>query len=258
MTPSMTPLLTTLTHITERLPIQALGYTVGSVLPQDAALYPQPFYDNCIDLPVDLDERNTVLAQWAQSLYSAGRLNMWRNELLSVAPLPAMNVILHDLPPALAEVERAAVRVLGIFTHAVHLVGESTDGKIWLQQRALNKATDPGLWDSLAGGLLSSSDTLKAGVLRETYEEAGLTIADFSHFSACGMVQEHRNTPDGYIAQAVWAHRAILLPQVTPRNLDGEVIQFACVTRLELQQYIAEKQVSYEAMLAFKLAGIIA
>jgi ADP-ribose pyrophosphatase YjhB (NUDIX family) len=246
--------------LNHRLPIRVIGYTVGSVLPDDAALYPLSIGTpqlNSIELPIDLDERNTVLAQWATALYDAGRLNTWRNELISVAPLPAPDAVLTDLPPGLAEIERGAVRVLGIFTHAVHLVGESLDGRVWLQKRALTKATDPGLWDSLAGGLLSISDGLESGVLRETYEEAGLTVHDFSHFSACGMVQEYRKTADGYIAQAVWAHRAILLPGVKPRNLDGEVTEFACVTRKELQQYIVNKQVSYEAILAFKLAGII-
>ena len=42
-------------------------------------------------------------------------------------------------------VERAVVRVLGITTRAVHLVGFAPDGRVWVQQRAFDKATDPGL-----------------------------------------------------------------------------------------------------------------
>lgn len=269
--------------INGRIPIRALGYTVGSVLPRDAMLYPllytlkntyinniinnsidssitidniiNPHY--AIDLPFNLDERNAVLAQWADRLYNKGHIKTWRNELLSVAAWLEPNHIIYDLPLSLAQIERGAARALGILTHAVHLVGESIDGKIWLQQRALSKATDPGLWDSLSGGLLSNTDELESGILRETYEEAGLVRHDFSHFSMCGMVQEHRNTNDGYINQAVWAYRAVLLPHSIPRNLDGEVMQFNCVTLDQLKEYIATQQVSYEAILAFKLAKII-
>ena len=44
-----------------------------------------------------------------------------------------------------ARVERGVVRVLGITTYAVHLVGSRRDGAVWVQQRAFDKATDPGL-----------------------------------------------------------------------------------------------------------------
>ena len=33
----------------------------------------------------------------------------------------------------------------------MHLVGETSDGHFWVQQRALNKANDPGQWDTLMG-----------------------------------------------------------------------------------------------------------
>jgi 8-oxo-dGTP pyrophosphatase MutT (NUDIX family) len=250
-----------MTNNAMRLPLFISGLVVGSVLASDAALCPQGLRaqtDNTgWHLPDDLSERNTVLAAWANALRQAGRLMAWRDELLSVSLMPPLDAILQDLPPALAEVERGAARVLGIFTHAVHLVGLADDGRVWLQQRALTKATDPGLWDSLAGGLLNSRDTLAVGVLRETYEEAGLTADDLSGLRLCGMVQEHRDTRDGHIAQAVWAYSATLKPNVHPRNLDGEVIGFACVSRAELAAYIAAGQVSYEAVLAFKLAGIV-
>jgi len=41
------------------------------------------------------------------------------------------------------------VRTLGIATQAVHLVGTTPGGSVWVQQRAFDKAVDPGLWDTL-------------------------------------------------------------------------------------------------------------
>ena len=72
----------------------------------------------------------------------------------------------------IGQVERGAVRPLGIATQAVHLVGHAADGRIWVQQRALNKANDPGLWDTLMGGMVSAADTVATALVRETWEEA--------------------------------------------------------------------------------------
>jgi hypothetical protein len=68
----------------------------------------------------------------AQLLRTQGRCGPWRNEQLDV----------HGQDGALvATVERGAVRVLGVATQAVHLVGSAPDGRMWVQQRALNKTT---------------------------------------------------------------------------------------------------------------------
>ena len=72
----------------------------------------------------DLDDG---LRRLALRLQTAGLAHVWRDELLRVCDL-------HGVP--LASVERAAVRVLGIATRAVHLVGFDARGHVWLQQRA--------------------------------------------------------------------------------------------------------------------------
>src|ERR1035437_4708394 len=66
-------------------------------------------------------------------------VRQWRDEQLAIVDLQG---------EPLATVERGVVRPLGIATRAVHLVVRSPDGGFWVQQRALNKATDPGLWDT--------------------------------------------------------------------------------------------------------------
>ena len=85
-------------------------------------------------------------ARIALAMRDLGFTHVWRNE-----QLPVYDVRGHQL----GSIERAAVRTLGLRTRAVHLVGETSDGHFWLQQRALNKANDPGQWDTLMGGLIS-------------------------------------------------------------------------------------------------------
>ncbi len=246
----------------QRLPILIGEAIVGSALPCDAALCPVSagvrIESNALFLPCSSLDCNAALAQWASALRRAARLKAWRNELLSVSALPDSAAVLTDLPLELAQLERGAARVLGILTHAVHLVGLAANGNVWLQHRSLSKATDPGLWDTLAGGLLSAGDSLHSGMLRETHEEAGLSARDLSGVTLHGMVQQRREVPDGLILEAVWTYSAVLNPSAMPVNLDGEVMDFACVNREQLTMMVLSEQVTREAELALRMAGVLA
>ena len=103
----------------------------------------------------------------AEALRDADLCGPWRNEQLAVTD-PHGEVV--------GTVERGAVRVLGITTCAVHLVGLAPDGRMWVQKRSLNKPNDPGLWDTLMGGMISAADSLPQALARETWEEAGLHV----------------------------------------------------------------------------------
>jgi 8-oxo-dGTP pyrophosphatase MutT (NUDIX family) len=245
----------------KRLPLWIGLAHVGSVLPSDVSAYASlaPYLNPAqgLVLPDTQPLCNALLAQWASDLSAAGRLKAWRNELLGVAALPPPKAVLDTLPAPLAQVERGAARVLGILTHAVHLVGFSSTGGIWMQQRALGKSTDPGLWDTLSGGLLSAGDSLLSGVLRETHEEAGLLATDLLNITACGMIQQNRMVADGHILEAVWTYTAMLRDDVLPHNLDGEAMGFACLTRSELTALVAAKKVTQEAVLSLRMAGAL-
>jgi 8-oxo-dGTP pyrophosphatase MutT (NUDIX family) len=251
---------------TPRVPLFIGASHVGSTLVTDIALCAAIADYYAIDqasrtkklvLPSEQAHCNDLLAQWAQALHGAGRLKTWRNELLSIGALPDLGCVLDGLPTEIARLERGAARVLGILTHAVHLVGFSSTGKIWMQQRALNKSTDPGLWDTLSGGLLSAGDGLRSGVLRETHEEAGLLDSDLLSLNACGVEQQSRMVSDGHILEAVWTFTATLKEGATPHNLDGEAMGFACLYRNDLIDLIAAKQVTPEAVLALQKAHAI-
>ena len=245
-----------------RLPIFIGSQCIGSALTIDIALCPAHrdlrIQAAAVHLPANTSDCNETLAQWAGALHHAGRLKAWRNELLSISALPDSTATLTNLPTELARLERGAARVLGILTHAVHLVGLAANGDVWLQHRALSKATDPGLWDTLAGGLLSAGDSLHSGMLRETHEEAGLSPRDLSGVTLHGMVQQRREVPDGLILEAVWTYSAIVNPSAMPLNLDGEVMDFTCVNREQLAMMVLSGQVTREAELALRMAGVLA
>ncbi len=188
----------------------------------------------------------------------------WRGEQLAVQG--------PDGSPA-GTVERGAVRPLGIATRAVHLVGLCGGAKpgVWVQQRAFNKANDPGQWDTLMGGMIAASDTLEQALHRETQEEAGLDVGALQGVAHGGRVRICRPTDDdaapgstpaihwpglGYMVEDIDWFSATVPDGLAPVNQDGEVEKFELlapdelVTRLQNNEFTLEASMILVAALA--------
>ncbi|MEI2415421.1 DUF4743 domain-containing protein [Orrella sp. JC864] len=161
---------------------------------------------------------NALLAQAAQALRQAGCVRGWRNELLDVHP--------EDGSGAIGVLERAAMRPLGLLTQAVHLNAWTPDGRLWIARRALTKNSDPGMWDTLVGGLASSGETLERSLLRECAEEAGLSPADVAGRTPLRTIlRMRRRLPEGLQNEDILTSTCVLAPSAAPRNQDGEVME---------------------------------
>ena len=181
-----------------------------------------------------------ALAEIARWLHAQGHGGRWRGEQLSVA---------DDTGHVVGTIERAVVRPLGISTHAVHLVGRGAGGRVWIQQRALDKATDPSLWDTLMGGLMAAGETVASTLERETWEEAGLRVADLLAMRATSRFTIRRPVRDGYLVEHFYVFEAVVPDGITPNNQDGEVAAFALVTLDELRQRLRAGEFTVEAAL---------
>jgi 8-oxo-dGTP pyrophosphatase MutT (NUDIX family) len=171
------------------------------------------------------DESLAELAHW---LHAQGLCSRWRNELLAVTD---------------------AVRPLGITTFAVHLVVRTPAGGVWVQQRALDKSTDPGLWDTTMGGLRSAAETVHDTLERETWEEAGLRLADLQGLAPRGRVTVRRPVADGYMVEHIDTFEARLPPGHMPVNQDGEVAGFECLDVAALRRRLQQDRFTLEAAL---------
>jgi len=183
---------------------------------------------------------NEALAALARWMHAQGLGSPWRNELLAVTDAAGET---H------AVVERAAVRPLGIATFAVHLVGYTAGGPVWVQQRAFDKATDPGQWDTLMGGLVSANETTAQTLARETWEEAGLRLAQLHDLAAMGRITVRRPVSDGYMVEHIEMFEARLPDGLVPLNQDGEVARFDCVSVPTLIERLAADEFTLEATL---------
>ena len=181
------------------------------------------------------------LARIALTMRDLSIADKWRNEQLPV---------IDSGDHVLGTVERAAVYPLGFRTRAVHLVGETSDGHFWVQQRAMNKANDPGKWDTLMGGMITAVDTVDTALERETWEEAGLRLHELFGLTYGGMVRIHRPTADGvgsYISERIDWYRATVPSDREPINQDGEVERFAKVPRESMIAGIVAGKFTLEA-----------
>lgn len=57
----------------------------------------------------------------------------------------------------------------------VHLHVFSSDGKLYLQRRAMHKDLLPGYWDTAVGGHVMYGETIMQALAREVLEEIGIT-----------------------------------------------------------------------------------
>ena len=184
-------------------------------------------------------EALTALAQIARWMNANALGGRWRDELLAVTD-PHGQVV--------SRIERAAVRPLGITTFAVHLVVHAEEGGTWVQQRALDKATDPGLWDTAMGGLVAGGETVELALERETWEEAGLRLADLHDLNPRGRITIRRPVDaHGYMVEHIDVFEATVPAGVVPVNQDGEVECFECWPEAVLRERLVACAFTLEA-----------
>ena len=236
-----------------RVPLAWRGERIGSVeadLFDRAALAGSPLL-RWRDVQGTWDvvgELTSSLARIAFVLRDRGLAHAWRDEQLAVR---------NDAGAVLATVERAVVRPLGIATHAVHLVATDARGGHWVQQRAFDKPTDPGLWDTLMGGMVPARDSLEDALARETWEEAGLQLAQVRDLRYGGRLltrRPFRELPHGYVVEALDWYACTLPEGVQPANQDGEVAGFRCMPPAEVEMLLEREAFTIDASLILAAA----
>lgn len=244
-----------------RLPLWVNGHAVGSLVEHfladtgiaarlggDALLAKRERSGSAVwSLESPTQHATALLARLADALRDVGRSGPWRHEQLAVQAADGSRI---------GTVERGAVRVLGIATLAVHLVGVAPDGRLWVQQRAASKANYPLHWDTLMGGMVSAHDSLDEALARETWEEAGLHMAELQGLRHGGVLQLRQPDSDGgdglgYMHEDIHWYAATVPNGMVPRNQDGEVAQFALWQAGVVQQQLAQAQFTPEAALVW-------
>jgi 8-oxo-dGTP pyrophosphatase MutT (NUDIX family) len=170
----------------------------------------------------------------------------WRDEIFPIVD-PA------TLQP-LARTERGAARFWGTLTFGAHATGYVTgaDGRpshLWIARRSRSKAVDPGLLDNLIGGGVPDSQTPLEALLREGWEEAGLTSAQMEAARAGSVIRLRRDIPEGLQFEEIHSFDLELPAGLLPCNQDGEVQAFSCVPVAEALALAAGTTMTVDAAL---------
>ena len=193
-------------------------------------------------------ELTASMARIAERMRDAGVASVWRDEQIAIRD--AAGVVLGS-------VERAVMRPLGIATQAVHLVAVDGRGWHWVQQRAFDKPSDPGLWDTLVGGMVPVSEPLDLALERESWEEAGLRreqLLELRHGGSVFLRRPLSEVPHGYAVQEIVWYACRLAEGVKPHNQDGEVAGFRCVEAATLARMLEDDEFTVDAAMVFLAA----
>lgn len=183
---------------------------------------------------------SSKLKQIADVLHTSGCLPFWRNEQVHV--WAEGEIIAH--------IERTATRPLGLLTQAVHLNAFSPDGQVYLALRSPTKQTDPGLWDTLVGGILNDQDSPEQGLVRESYEEAGLCTHDIQQRTPLRLITRMRRPlVEGYQVEDILSSECILDDSCMPQNIDGEVVEITRYAVSQVLDMMEQGMVTTEAMI---------
>lgn len=184
---------------------------------------------------------NDAIAEIAQMLNQAGCVTRWRDELLDLWSTDYTS---------LGAIERGVVRPLGALTRAVHLHAWSSTGGIWVARRSLTKPTDPGLWDTLVGGLIGWQEDPALALERESFEEAGLPapiVQTRTPIRTIALLQ--RQLPEGLQRELVLTAECVLDGSIRPENQDGESMTIECLPPEEVVSMIERDLFTVEAAL---------
>jgi 8-oxo-dGTP pyrophosphatase MutT (NUDIX family) len=176
----------------------------------------------------------------ARRLHEAGIVRAWRSEQVDVRTEDGR---------AIATVERAACRVLGIATRSVHLNAFRPDGWMWVARRASHKLNDPDRWDNLAGGMIAAGEVDIQALEREAYEEAALRLEQMQPARG-SQLRVQRMVPDGLMIETIHVFDVQLPADFVPVNLDGEVAAFETWSLESVVEALERGEITLEASLA--------
>lgn len=142
----------------------------------------------------------------------------------------------------------------GDWHRAAHVWVVNGDGRVLLQRRALVKESWPGMWDISVAGHVSAGETPVEAVIREAYEELGLTIAP-NELEPLGVLRYHCRLRDDYVENEF--HDAFLLRRdVDPAALTLDPLEVAEVVLVRPEDFGRYERVPHEEEYALLFAAL--
>lgn len=156
-----------------------------------------------------------------KDLCREGVLQNWRGEAYAVAQS------FGEEP--LFEIERAAAAFFGVRAYGVHLNGfvRSSEGlKLWVGQRAQDRAICPGMLDNMVAGGQPAGLSLADNLVKECAEEANIPQNLARRATPVGTVSYTMETKGGLKPDTMFCYDLEVPQDFMPQNTDGETEKF--------------------------------
>jgi 8-oxo-dGTP pyrophosphatase MutT (NUDIX family) len=167
------------------------------------------------------DARSKAFDHALRHLAKQGAIKGWRDELYPVRPTFS--------GPAFFTMERAAVPLFGIRACGVHMNGfvRDTDGlKMWIGRRSQDRAVAPGKLDQIVAGGQPAGLSIKANLIKEAQEEAGIPADLLDKAKPVGGLSYCLERPEGLRRDFLFLYDLELPGDFHPVNQDGELAEF--------------------------------
>lgn len=164
---------------------------------------------------------NQLFARFAKDAYEEGLLWSWVGE-----PFPVKASVTD---PTRFVMERTLTAPLGCLTFGVHLNGyvRTHEGiELWVAKRSQNKPTFPGKLDNMVGGGQPAGIGLFENLLKECFEEAGISEAQASQSVSTGTISYRHTDGRGLKRDILYCYDLELPDSFVPICQDGEVESF--------------------------------
>ena len=160
----------------------------------------------------------------------AVRLCLHRHGLITAVRGEAMAVCREPHLPQIAEIDRSALRLLGLWAVKVHVNGvvrAPAGGRlVWLSHRAEHATAEPGHWDTLVAGGQPAGSSIRDTAIREGWEEAGLDPQLLAGLTPMGDLPVLYASPHGLHRELLAIFELVLPASFHPVCQDGEVQGF--------------------------------
>lgn len=179
------------------------------------------------------DARTGAVDRVMRQLAQDGVLAGWRDE-----PYPVGGV--WGGPHAF-EVERAAAVLLGVRAYGVHVNGYVREGdalKMWIGVRADDRPVCPGELDNMVAGGQPVTLGLKANVIKEAGEEAGVPEAIAQTAIPVGAISYVMDDALGLKPDLMYCWDLELPADFVPANADGEIAEFRLLSVEQVMEIV--------------------
>jgi 8-oxo-dGTP pyrophosphatase MutT (NUDIX family) len=119
---------------------------------------------------------------------------------------------------------------------------------MWLARRSPTKPIDPGMLDNLVGGGVTAGLTELQVLVKEAWEEAGISAELAQKATPGGTISVLREVPQGVQSEIISIYDLELPEDFQPRNQDGEVSEFQLLAFAAVER----ETLTYEAGLVVR------